>query len=279
MGNRAVITTDINGVGLYLHWNGGRDSVEAFLKYCELRGFRAPSCDSYGLARLAQVIGNFFGGGLSLGMDLCSKLDTDNGDNGTYIIKGWEITDRLYFDGRQEQNEYDLGEMLIAIDEAQPVKEQIGAFLKGLQVLPEELKIGDRIVYLDPLEGHTQYATIAGIGEDRNVNGTNVKGIPYIDRYGNPEPENNPNNYICHFDYRLAPQEEKKPETSTAVEMFINEELNGIELKFSVRPSTEIRDELKGKGFKWHHKKAVWYAKNTPERLELAQNLAKQLVK
>lgn len=43
MGNRAVITTskapDVSGakdLGIYLHWNGGRDSVEAFLKYCVL---------------------------------------------------------------------------------------------------------------------------------------------------------------------------------------------------------------------------------------------------
>ena len=38
MGNRAVITTEKNfennGVGVYLHWNGGYDSVSAFLKYC-----------------------------------------------------------------------------------------------------------------------------------------------------------------------------------------------------------------------------------------------------
>lgn len=274
MGNRAVITNDLNGVGIYLHWNGGRDSVEAFLTYCKLRGFRS---DSYGIARLSQVIGNFFGGGLSLGVDLCSHLDTDNGDNGTYIIKDWEIVDRKFFNGA-EQNEYELEEMLLAIDESQPAKEQIGAFIKGLKVLPEELKIGDRIVYLDPLEGRTAFGTIAGIGEDRLVNGTNVKGIPYIDRYGNPEPASNRNNYVDLFDFRLAPAEEKKDE-QTSVEMFINDELNGIELKFTSRPSQEVREELKQKGFKWHHKKAVWYAKNTPERLELAQDLARQLTK
>ena len=37
MGNRAVITTRSKDIGVYLHWNGGRDSVEAFLKYCELK--------------------------------------------------------------------------------------------------------------------------------------------------------------------------------------------------------------------------------------------------
>ena len=47
MANRAVVTTkenmDNNGFGVYLPWNGGRDSVRAFLKYCELKGYRAPS--------------------------------------------------------------------------------------------------------------------------------------------------------------------------------------------------------------------------------------------
>lgn len=51
MGNRAVITTPERKVGVYLHWNGGRDTVEPLLKYCELQGYRAPSSDEYGFAR------------------------------------------------------------------------------------------------------------------------------------------------------------------------------------------------------------------------------------
>lgn len=82
MGNRAVITTRdnfrSNGVGVYLHWNGGRDSVEAFLKYMKLRRFRTPDSDSYGWARLCQVIGNYFGGTLSIGVDRVDYLDMDN---------------------------------------------------------------------------------------------------------------------------------------------------------------------------------------------------------
>lgn len=58
-GNRAVITTEDKRIGVYIHWNGGRDSVEAFLKYCELKGYRKPEEDCYGWARLCQVIGNF----------------------------------------------------------------------------------------------------------------------------------------------------------------------------------------------------------------------------
>lgn len=120
MGNRAVITTRQKKIGVYLHWNGGRDSVEAFLKYCKLQGFRCPP-DDYGWARLCQVISNFFGsGGLSIGIDEYYKLDTDNVDNGVYIIEDWEIVDREYFDGIEQQN-YDLVEMLVAIDESQPI--------------------------------------------------------------------------------------------------------------------------------------------------------------
>ena len=130
MGNRAVITTrenfDNDGVGVYLHWNGGYDSVNAFLTYCKLKGYRAPDSDCYGWARLCQVIGNFFGGSTSIGIDVVSSLDCDNWDNGTYIINGWNIVGREYYEGR-EQNAYDLVEMLIEIDSKQPEAERLGA--------------------------------------------------------------------------------------------------------------------------------------------------------
>lgn len=94
MGNRAVITwskaEDVSKsreIGIYLHWNGGMDSVRAFLKYCELKGYRKPDQDDYGYARLCQVIGNYFGGTASVGIDMCCCLDCDNGDNGVYSVK------------------------------------------------------------------------------------------------------------------------------------------------------------------------------------------------
>ena len=132
MGNRAVITAskaqDVKNamdIGVYLHWNGGRDSVEAFLKYCELKGYPTPDDNDYGWARLCQVIGNFFGGNMSIGINTCNKLDCDNWDNGVYIISGWEIVDRKYFRGL-EQESYDLIDMLVHIDNAQPKAERIG---------------------------------------------------------------------------------------------------------------------------------------------------------
>jgi len=128
MGNRAVITTEENfknnGVGVYLHWNGGRDSVTAFLTYCKLKGYRAPENDCYGWARLCQVVGNFFGGTTSVGIDTVDRLDCDNYDNGVYLIKNWEIVGREYFNGG-EQDEYALEDMLMAINDNMPQYERL----------------------------------------------------------------------------------------------------------------------------------------------------------
>ncbi len=131
MGNRAVITTRENfennsGLGVYLHWNGGRDSVRGFLEYCRLRSFRTPENDDYGWARLCQVIGNFLGAdGVSVGIDEVGRLDKDNGDNGTYLIEGWRIVGREFFSG-QEQEIYSLQRVLQAIDESQPEDQKLG---------------------------------------------------------------------------------------------------------------------------------------------------------
>lgn len=120
MGNRAVITTNknLNDTGIYLHWNGGRDSVEAFLAYCDLKHYRKPENDSYGYAMLINVITNTFGDGLSCDVNTANRLDCDNYDNGVYIIKDWRIVDRLYAHG--EQYEYDFVTMINDIDSYQP---------------------------------------------------------------------------------------------------------------------------------------------------------------
>ena len=131
MGNRAVITTEENfekrsGLGIYLHWNGGRDSVQGFLEYCRLRAFRQPEKDDYGWARLCQVASNFLGAdGTSIGIDDVTRLDMDNGDNGVYLIKDWRIVGRRFFSG-EEQNCYGLDEFLKALDDSQPENHKLG---------------------------------------------------------------------------------------------------------------------------------------------------------
>ena len=119
MGNRAVITTEEEKIGVYLHWNGGRDSVEGFLAVCKELEHRPPEDDCYGWARLCQVIGNFFGGTTSVGISTLDNLDCDNGDNGMYIIKNWKIVGRKFFKNQHEQAGFDLQEMIDSIKEKQ----------------------------------------------------------------------------------------------------------------------------------------------------------------
>ena len=122
MGNRAVITIKEENTpkedwrSVYLHWNGGRDSVEPIIHVAKLYGIRCNADPSYAIARLTQLIGNSLGGTLSLGVGKYSQLDTDNFDNGTYVISNWEIVDREFFPSEyEEQNEYDFDEMVTEI--------------------------------------------------------------------------------------------------------------------------------------------------------------------
>src|SRR4051812_45501834 len=100
MGNRAVIAfgTKPTDLGIYLHWNGGPESVKAFLD--GTRGLmKSRGADrQYGPARLIQVIGNYLGGTLSLGIGQLRALDCNNGDNGVYVVdpESLQITARQH---------------------------------------------------------------------------------------------------------------------------------------------------------------------------------------
>jgi hypothetical protein len=60
---------------------------------------------------------------------------------------------------------------------------------------------------------------------------------------------------------------------SVAVEMKINEELNGIELYFSNKPSEEIRSVLKENKFRWSGFKKCWYTKQSEKAFKVANSL------
>ena len=121
MGNRAVITIKEKDTpqedwnSLYLHWNGGHDSVAPFLHVAKLYGIRCNSDSSYAIARLSQLIGNTLGGTLSLGVGAYKCLDTQS-DNGVYIVEDWEIVEREYpswcNDNFEEQDEYNFDEFV-----------------------------------------------------------------------------------------------------------------------------------------------------------------------
>ena len=126
MGNRAVITIKEKDTpqedwnSLYLHWNGGHDSVAPFLHVAKLYGIRCNSDSSYAIARLSQLIGNTLGGTLSLGVGAYKCLDTNNFDNGTYVIKHWEIVEREHLpcEDFEEQSEYNFDEFVKEIRNA-----------------------------------------------------------------------------------------------------------------------------------------------------------------
>lgn len=206
MGNRAVITTEQRNISLYVHWNGGRDSIEGFLEYCRLRGFRPPSSDTYGWARLCQVIANFMGGdGLSVGISEYTSDENENpGDNGIYIIDGWEIVERVgLYDGFEEQRVYPLQEMLLSIDEAQPASQQLGeAFLRAHVTNTSDICPGDT-VFLPVIGGTFEPVEVVGIAPEDARHG----GKPIVARYcsedGKPDLTN-PNNYLSDACYRVA---------------------------------------------------------------------------
>ena len=217
MGNRGIITTADRDLGLYLHWNGGISSVEGFLAYCKLKRYRTPrECPDYAFARLAQVVGNFFGGTCSVGITPY-RSDEDAlalaWDNGVYIVGDWAVERRLLpYPDYVEEKSRNLTEMLHAIDAAQPTDEQLGAFLDAQTAAVGALKVGDRVwVYDDLRRANGRYisgytaANVQGIGKG-TLAGANVGGVPYVDLYSSAcgDASRNINNYLLDPTYRLA---------------------------------------------------------------------------
>lgn len=128
MGNRALIATKNHDLEIYVHWNGGYESVRAFTEYCKLKGYRSPVNDCYGWARLCQVIGNFFGGDLSVGINrFIEKYSCI--DNGRYYIdEKWDITHERAGESIENESisEEELKDRLIGIDKSMPAEEQLG---------------------------------------------------------------------------------------------------------------------------------------------------------
>ena len=208
MGNRAVIKGKGSNLGVYVHWNGGYDSVLAFTQYCKLKGYRSPETDDYGVARLCQVIGNFFGGSCSVGVWNMKDETTMTPeivkeywlDNGVYEIENWEIVAHWNSDlVTEEYHEgYDLTELLCKIDENMPVKEQLGKEFLLAEIVPtKDLKVGDKVYIQCGYDGKVEKHTVMGIaGEDEWHNG-NVSGLPYVDLYDHDGDWSwNTNNYI-----------------------------------------------------------------------------------
>lgn len=186
MGNRAVVYGDGEEFGLYLHWDGEFKDVSTFLKYCALKGYRGFP-DAYALPRMAQVVGNYIGGALSMGIVTVKDLKTDDpGDNGIYMVKGWKVVRHTLYgnilaDDEPPAQDYEFA-LLKGINDSQPVRERIPEeFLYTTEKLGSKLNLGDRIILpqeaenLIPLKAHkvAEY-------KDKDKNGRRMLlGVPY----------------------------------------------------------------------------------------------------
>lgn len=94
MGNRANVVFESEdstafSPAIYLHWNGGPESVYAFLQVADQFNVRKDDLP-YRASRFCQIVGNFLGGTLSLGLQSVSTAKDieafDPGDNGTFVF-------------------------------------------------------------------------------------------------------------------------------------------------------------------------------------------------
>lgn len=108
MGNRAYVVFDNTRnetpkgsdalPAVYLHWNGGPESVYGFLAYT--KKVCRPGDNEYIPARFVQIVGNYFSENLSLGLIAVKREDvgdlTEMIDNGVYVVNvdTFEVTNR-----------------------------------------------------------------------------------------------------------------------------------------------------------------------------------------
>lgn len=59
----------------------------------------------------------------------------------------------------------------------------------------------------------------------------------------------------------------------------LNAEKSGIEVRFDEKPDQKILDVLKSNGFKWSNYQKIWWAKQSDARMEILEDLAKECSK
>lgn len=116
MGNRAVIAfTGGPGAGngsvyngtpcVYLHWNGGRASVMGFLCAAVDLGYHKLPTETQRRDAFARMVQAWFSTG-SVYVGQYFQMDTDNWDNGTYVVdRDLDIVERRFVRGDEEIDE------------------------------------------------------------------------------------------------------------------------------------------------------------------------------
>lgn len=216
MSNSGIIIFKDYPVGLYLHWNGGRDSVEAFLEYARLR--QTPASSAKALIALTTIIDNYFGGKPAISMELINASFYDNyyTDNGVYVVNVLDMSIVKRINAPNfEQHVHDRQEMLLEIDKHQPKDVQLGhRFLKSEEVPVANLNIEDEVFVHDSISGTYKMCTVLGFGKPVSMpsgvfgtttqltevlNGRNIIDVPYVDFITGKTAlavEQNVNNYL-----------------------------------------------------------------------------------
>ena len=169
MSNSAIIRFKDNYFcEVYLHWNGGIESIVGFLKYCELKGYRDGD-----FARFIQVVGNFFGGGNTIYLEkFNSNIDIVNKKVDKNILTKQSFKELFRIINSTQRKEEQLPEKLFDCKE----------------VSVDDLKIGDTVFMYDSLYYNYNERVIVGKHEDKfYVNGFKDDNGSY---------ETNINNYI-----------------------------------------------------------------------------------
>ncbi|AUI01352.1 hypothetical protein H2C43_07195 [Corynebacterium glutamicum] len=229
MSNNALLVANEADIGLYLHWNGGRDSIEAFLAYAAYAQLPPINENNDWLPPFITVLKNFFGNdgsGVYLEPVNQDYLDGIDYDNGVYMLDDYEITERIN-PPAVEQDSHDLHDMLIKIDKAQPPVDQLGSFLHGLETSVADLGVGDRVFLprfstFDKKLGRYRIHTVLGFAENDPFNpmtsSERFKGKPYVDMFDNQDNAFNPNSYITTDTVRIVvdPVPETNPDDEKA---------------------------------------------------------------
>ncbi|RNB59500.1 hypothetical protein EDM57_05000 [Brevibacillus gelatini] len=71
-------------------------------------------------------------------------------------------------------------------------------------------------------------------------------------------------------------QTEQVPDN--AITVTLNQQLQGIEIAFTEKPSQEVIEQLKTNGFRWSKFKKIWFTKQSEKALAFAQSLSGQML-
>lgn len=77
--------------------------------------------------------------------------------------------------------------------------------------------------------------------------------------------------YMVKADLKQSQSTKQKNEAITIAR---NEKRKGIEISFPSKPADSVIEALKTNGFRFHRKKALWYAKYNDRRMQLVQSIA-----